>query len=317
MAFITRPGGGGATSGQQAQQQSQSEATASPGSIAPTPPAPSFGGPFAGLERWFYQNIEQPVVGYVGTEVSPLYSDLGSIGSELSSELPLIESRLAAEGPELASIPGILAAVGGIAATLAQKIPQVRAAESDIRSALASGISGLESRFESGFSTLESDISGIAKETETSVMIALQPEISALSKIEGYAVDIAKEAPTVQLIEQQITGFPTELENFWDNYAMPDIRKALGEIQPELTALETDISNVSSKIKGIATELQNLPEEVVQYVEKGVDIELKKIWKKIELPALAIGGLALYKMFYPSCPNCKTAKPKHIKTPVI
>lgn len=231
-------------------------------------PAPHFSGVFSGVEKWFYENIGKPIEKDISSEIGPLTATV-------ESDLPAMESELSSYGPELETLPGIAAAVGGVAATLAQKIPAVRHAES----------------------VIESD----------------------LSKVEQYGKDVVQEAPEVKIIEKDVKEIPTDLENFWDNYAMPDIRKLVGDISPELSTLDTDITNLQTKIKGLATDIENLPEDIESYVSKGVEAEFKKIWKKIEIPALALGGLWLWKTFYPSCPQCGTSHPKgkHIKKPAV
>lgn len=253
--------------------------------VTPTP-EPTFSGIFGGLEKWFYENVEQPIVGYVGTELAPLESRLGGI-----------ETSLEDIGPEISGLGTGIAGIAALAGTLVTEIPQVQDAIGVVRNELISAQDYITAHVDQGLSNIENYV--------------MQAAI--------YEKDIANMAPTIQLIEGSVSEIPSEIENWWQSSAFPEIQGLFGDFQPEVTAIKSGLTEIEqgitrlgseievagaaleASITQLGSEIENLPQNIESYVEKGVDTELTKVWHKIELPVLAFGGIMLWKLFKPSC----------------
>jgi hypothetical protein len=259
---------------------------------------------------------------YITSGVLPYLKTLPTIGGYVS-EIPNMSTDISAIQSGMADIPAIGAGVLGIEAAtkylpsidswINNKInPNLNIIMSNIQSlpSMAQNIMKIPSEISSGLSGLVPYFGGL----ETYMVNQLSPITTKLNQAERYLQNMAQVPTNVaetlalsQEIEQDITKLPQEfpveivtLEDYM-NYELGNLESWIGK-NVSTTGIEQGISTIEKGVTQIESELKNLPKNIEKYVEEGVDTALKNLWKDIEIPVLAIGGLAFLMWMQPS--NC-------------
>ena len=259
---------------------------------------------------------------YITGGVLPYLQKIPTIGAYVS-EIPDLSTGIGTIESGMADIPAIGAGVLGIEAAtkylpsidswINNRInPSLNAIMSNIQSlpSMAQNIMNIPSQLSKDVSGLVPYFGGL----ETYMVNQLSPITSKLSQAERYLQNMAQVPTNVaetlalsQEIERDITKlpqeFPLEIVTL-ENYMNYELGQAESWMQKNIstTGIEQGISTIEQGVNKIESQLKNLPKNVEKYVEEGVDTALKNIWREIEIPVLAIGGLAFLMWMQPS--NC-------------
>jgi hypothetical protein len=105
----------------------------------------------------------------------------------------------------------------------------------------------------------------------------------------------------ITLVDRNVAEIVPDLEQWWSGRALPDIEVAINNafanFNPEITGLTTDLTELTNTLKSdvnqLVKDIKNVPSNVETYVEDAIDSYAKKLWKKIEIPLIFIGGIAI------------------------